>query len=126
MKGLLLADVKLIKHMDNNIDGSSLIIPARIKKGDVLGQSSAATLEQFILLRSYIRQLLKEMCSELMKGNVSISPYKKKKVTSCKYCSYSSVCQFDPAQRENGFRLLHDRGDDDVWKLMQEYTNTGK
>ncbi|HEX2924959.1 MAG TPA: helicase-exonuclease AddAB subunit AddB [Ruminiclostridium sp.] len=120
MKGLLLADVQLIKHMDNTIEGSSMIIPARLNKGDVLGKSSAATIEQFAILRNYVRQLLKDMCSELMRGNVPISPYKKKKVTSCRYCGYSSVCQFDLSQRENGFRMLHDREDEDIWKLMSD------
>ena len=78
MKGLLLADVKLIREMDNTIDGTSLIIPARINKGDVLGKSSAASLEQFNMLRKYVRKLLKGLCEEIMKGNVSIKPYKKK------------------------------------------------
>jgi ATP-dependent helicase/nuclease subunit B len=120
MKGLLLADVQLIRHMDNTINGSSYIIPARINKGDVLGKSSAASLEQFEMLRNYVRKLLKDMCSEIMKGNVPIKPYKKKKIISCQYCSYSSVCQFDTAQKENSFNILHDKVDDDVWKLMSE------
>lgn len=118
MKGLLLADVQLIKYMDNTIEGNSIIIPARINKGDVLGKSSAATIEQFTVLRSFVKQILKDMCSELMKGNVPISPYKKKKLTSCSYCNYSSVCQFDQTQKDNSFRMLHDRDDDDIWKLM--------
>lgn len=120
MKGLLLADVQLIKYMDNTIEGNSIIIPARINKGDVLGKSSAATIEQFTVLRSFVKQILKDMCSELMKGKVPISPYKKKKLTSCSYCNYSSVCQFDQTQKENSFRMLHDRDDDHIWKLMDE------
>lgn len=124
MKGLLLADVQLIKHMDNTIEGSSMIIPARINKGDVLGKSSVASLDQFIVLRSYVKKLLKDMCSEIMKGNVPIKPYKKKKLSSCQYCSYSSICQFDLSQKENSFNLLHDKEDEDVWKLMSEATKT--
>ncbi len=118
MKGLLLADVQLIKHMDNTIEGSSKIIPARINKGDTLGKSSIASLDQFLVLRTYIRKLLKDMCTEMMKGNVPIKPYKKKKLTSCQYCSFSSVCQFDLTQKENSFNMLYDREDEAVWKLM--------
>lgn len=120
MKGLLLADVQLIKYMDKDIDGNSLIIPARINKGDTLGKSSVATLEQFTVLRGYVRKLLKDLCAEIMKGNVPIKPYKKKKMTSCQYCSYSAICQFDLTQKENSYRLLHDRVDEDIWKLMYE------
>ncbi len=120
MKGLLLADVQLIKHMDNTIEGSSMIIPARLNKGDTLGKSSVATLEQFTVLRDYVKKLLRDLCSEITKGNVPIKPYKKKKQTSCQYCSYSSICQFDLTQQENSFTLLHDRADEDVWQLMTE------
>jgi len=120
MRGLLLADVQLIKHMDHTIEGSSMIIPARINKGDVLGKSSVASLEQFTMLKTYVKKLLKDMCTEIVKGDVSIKPYKKKKLSSCQYCSYSSVCQFDLTQKENSFNILHDREDEAVWKLMAE------
>jgi len=118
MKGLLLADVKLIREMDNTIDGTSMIIPARINKGDVLGRSSAASLEQFRMLRKYVQRLLKGICEEIMKGQVPIRPYRKRGITSCKYCSYSPVCQFDAAMKGNSFRMLYDREDDEVWKLI--------
>lgn len=119
MKGLLLADVRLIREMDNTIEGSSLIIPATLNKGDVLGKnSSAASLEQFKLLRDHVRRLLKGLCEEIMKGNVPITPYKKKGVTSCMYCSFSGICQFDTGMRENSFRLLYDKGDDEVWSTL--------
>ncbi|MGI6712237.1 MAG: helicase-exonuclease AddAB subunit AddB [Bacillota bacterium] len=120
MRGLVLADVKLIKEMDHSIESNSLIIPARINKGDVLGKSSAATLDQFKLLRKYVRKLIRGLCQEMMKGNVAIQPFKKKGSTSCKYCGFSPICQFDPARKENTFKLLHDKKDEDVWSLMKE------
>lgn len=123
MKGLLLADVKLIREMDTTIEGASLIIPARINKGDVLGSSSSvASLGQFKLLRKYVRKLLQGLCEEIMKGNVAIKPYKKKGITSCKYCDYSPVCQFDTAREENTYRLLYDREDEEVWELLRGKT----
>lgn len=118
MKGLLLADVKLIREMDHDIDGPSLIIPARMNKGDVLGKSSAATLEQLGLLRNHTRRLLHNLCKEIMQGNVSIRPYRKKNTTSCKYCSFSPVCQFDTARQENTFRQLVDLKDNEVWEKL--------
>lgn len=120
MKGLLLADVRLIREMDREINGASNIIPARINKGNVLGQSSAATLEQMILLRSHVKRLLEGLCKEIMKGKVPIRPYKKKGFTSCKYCSFSPVCQFDTARQENTFRLLPDLKDNEVWKKLEQ------
>ncbi|UWV46618.1 helicase-exonuclease AddAB subunit AddB [Acetivibrio thermocellus] len=121
MKGLLLADVKLIREMDKDIEGSSMIIPATVNKDGSLGKNtSAATMEQFKLLRKYVRKLLKNLCEEIMKGNVSINPYKKKGTTSCKYCSFLPVCQFDTTMKENTFKLLYDKKDDEIWSLMAQ------
>ncbi|MDF2524378.1 MAG: ATP-dependent nuclease subunit, partial [Clostridiales bacterium] len=118
MKGLLLADVKLIKEMDHSIDGDSLIIPARINKGDVLGRSSAASMQQFDMLRKHVEKLLKRLGEEILGGDVSINPYKKKRVTSCMYCNYASICQFDSKLSENNYRILPERKDDEVWELI--------
>lgn len=119
MKGLLLADVKVVKAMDKTIDGYSLIIPARINKGDVLGSSSStATIEQFNMLHKYVRRLLCNMGEEMLRGNISISPYKMKKTSSCQYCSYSSICQFDVLLKDNKYRIITDKSHDEIWKLM--------
>lgn len=123
MKGLLLADIKLIQDMDNTINGVSLIIPATINKGDVLGKnSSVATLEQFTLLRKHIRQLLKTLCTELIKGNISITPYKKGKDTSCQFCNFLPVCQFDTSMKEYSFRMVYEKSPDDIWKLLKAHS----
>lgn len=126
MKGLVLADVRLIKEMDRDIQGSSDIIPARINKGDVLGKSSAATMEQFDDLCRYSKNLLIRMAQEMMEGNASISPYRDKKVTACQYCSYSSVCQFDPSFQDNRYRFIGDMKDDEVWSSMKERSDDGE
>jgi len=119
MRGLLLADVRLIKAMDHTIEGDSLIIPARMNKGDVLGRSSSvASLDQFKILRKHVRHLLKRLGQEMLQGDVSIRPYQKKDRTSCTYCSFSPVCQFDPGRKENRFRVLHPKKDDEIWSLM--------
>ncbi|ADY57200.1 DNA helicase/exodeoxyribonuclease V, subunit B [Syntrophobotulus glycolicus DSM 8271] len=120
MKGLILADVRLIREMDRQIDGSSLIIPARINKGGGLGRSSAASFEQFNLLRKYVRNLLQHLGGEIMRGRVDIAPYRKKTANSCRYCRFGAICQFDPARKENSFKLLPDYQDAEVWKLMEE------
>lgn len=118
MKGLVLADVKLIKAMDRDLDGDSLIIPARINKDGSLGRSTSATQEQFKTLRKYVRRTLAAIGSGILDGNVTISPYKKSTMTACTYCSYSSVCQFDTSVRGNSYRVLRDYKEDEIWRLM--------
>lgn len=127
MKGLILADVKLIKAMDNNIEGPSMVIPATLNKGDVIGKNtSCATLDQFKVMRKYIRSLLKNIGNEIVKGNVDIKPCKKKSITACTYCSFLSVCQFDTARKENSFKLLYDKPNDEVWGLIGREFSQGE
>ena len=120
MRGLVLADVRIIREMDNTLQGPSLILPVAINKGDVLGKASkVASINQFTMLQNHVRRLLTELCEEIMRGKVPIRPYKKKGVTSCTYCSYSAVCRFDPALKENSYQALYDKHDEDVWKLIE-------
>lgn len=125
MKGLLLADVRLIKEMDTGIDGDSLIIPARINKGGDLGRSSSATAEQFEIVKRHVRKLLYRLGEEMQKGNISIDPYKRKRMTACAYCGYLSICQFDTTLSGNNYRNLQEKKDEEVWELMGGKTAEG-
>ncbi|SHI80926.1 helicase-exonuclease AddAB subunit AddB [Lutispora thermophila] len=118
MKGLILADKDVIMQMDKTIEGDSLIIPASIRKDGSLGsRSSAATMEQFEKLKSHVRQTLIKLSSEMFSGNISISPYKRKKFISCQYCPYSAICRFEG--ETNKFRVVGDMKDEDVWRLLE-------
>jgi ATP-dependent helicase/nuclease subunit B len=125
MKGLLLADVKLIKEMDTGIDGDSLIIPARINKGGDLGRSSAASLDQFEIIKRHVRNLLQSLGEEILKGDISISPYRRKRMTACAYCRYMPVCQFDTRLSANNYRNLQDKKDEEIWELMGGKSSKG-
>lgn len=126
MKGLLLKDAKIIKAMDNTItdtkEGYSLIIPARVteQKGIVDSQTSAATLEEFELLRKYARNIVIKLCEDMLGGNISISPYKKDKSTPCEYCSFKSICQFDPSIKENKYKFLREKKKEEIWESMKK------
>ena len=126
MKGLLLADVNLVKEMDHEIAGESMIIPARLNKGDLLGKtSSVATEKQFELLRGHVKRLLTQLGEEMLKGDVAIKPFKKGKHTSCTYCEYGAVCQFEPMLHKEGYRILSDLKDEQVWKILSENIQKG-
>lgn len=120
MKGLVLNDVNIVKEMDNKIEGNSIIIPARLNANGELGKSSAASAEQFILLRKHVRKCLKECCERMLDGNIEIKPFKKGKDIACRFCSYASVCQFDKSLENNSYNLINDIDDDTVWKYLEK------
>ena len=120
MKGLVLSNVELIKNMDDQIDGYSDIIPVNInKKEQTIGaKSSAASIEQFEQLRRHVKSLLTKLGEEIIDGSISISPYKKNKAIPCSYCNYMSICQFDTRLKENKYRNLQDKKDNEVWEVL--------
>lgn len=126
MKGLLLADAKIIKNMDLTIDedksnkGYSLIIPAKVNSDGSLGKSSAITLKEFEILRQYVSESVVRLCQEMLNGNIKIRPSKKKSYKSCDYCQYAAICQFDTELRGNKFRHVNDKPQEEVWGLIKK------
>lgn len=81
MKGLILADVKVIKMHDKNLEsGTSKLIPATITKaGDISeAKTSGVNKEEFEILQNYIYRTIKQIAKEILTGNISIKPYNKK------------------------------------------------
>ena len=119
MKGLLLADTKIIREMDRNIQGASLVVPVSIKKDGELGsRSSVATKEQFDMLLNHVKENLISTCEEMLSGEIDIKPYKKKDFTPCAYCEYTAICQFDPTLKENNYKIIKDKKDYEIWELL--------
>ena len=99
MKGLILANVDIVKKMDKTLySGSSNIIPAYIdKEGNLSKKSNAITKSGFENLQKYMNKILKQISEEILTGNISIKPYYKIKQgkTPCEYCKYKSICNFN-------------------------------
>ena len=124
MKGLIIKDAHIIKEMDKSLaDGarkSSLVIPANLTKDGNIGKSTnGVTYEEFEILRSYVKKTVKDLCKEMVSGNIGIDPYKNKNGTSCDFCSYSAICQFDTTMKDNKYRILNNKDNEEVIKLMK-------
>lgn len=124
LKGILLADAKIIRAMDGQMSGVSLVIPAKSdsKTQEVKPASQQEdrfiTREQFKKIRDYMNDKIKEISKELLDGNISITPYKKDNKVACTYCKYKSICQFDTTIEGNEYNVLHKLDNDEVWKRI--------
>lgn len=120
MNGLVLNNADIIKEMDNMISGSSHIIPASINKdGNVGSRTSGATYEQFELLRKHVKNTIQKLCEDMLQGNIVISPYKMNDKTPCTYCQYSSVCQFDKSLKDNTYRIIVNKKDEEIFTMLR-------
>ncbi|HEX6593624.1 MAG TPA: helicase-exonuclease AddAB subunit AddB [Bacillota bacterium] len=120
MKGLLLEEERVIKLMDTSLDyGTSDIIPAGVKKNGGLNKSSkVANHDMFDLLRSHMHHLVKRAGIHMTTGDIQINPFQYKNRNACTYCSFQSVCQFDPTLESNDYHRLKDMKDDDLLALL--------
>lgn len=123
MRGLLLSDVKIVREMDREISAVSLIIPAGISADGSFGRySSVASAESFEALRKHVKCKVIELCEDMLKGSIAISPYKRKSGTPCEFCSFKPVCRFDVSMKENSYRIISDKKSDEIWEILNKET----
>ena len=95
MKGLVLADIDIVKMMDKTLQdgGKSKIVPVNLNKdGSIKKNKSCISKEEFEYLQKYMTKIIKEISEEIMDGNIEIKPNRKKKRSPCEFCEYKSIC----------------------------------
>ena len=121
MKGLVLKDARVVKAMDKDIEGYSLVIPAAFKKdGNFKSNSDVVTEEEFKMLRDYVNKKMIELCEDMLSGNIKIEPTKHSNRTHCEYCDFASICQFDTNIKDNKYKVVIRKSQDEIWNNIKE------
>lgn len=110
MQGILVANVNVVKAMDNKLDkGYSEIIPAYIDKEGNLSEKSSSTIkeEDFTNLQKQVKKIIKDISKEILDGKIDIKPYYYNKKTACDYCSYKTICYFNTNIKGNEFNYIN-------------------
>ena len=122
MKGLIVADVKIIQMNDKNLkSGSSKMVPAGLTTSVEINKryTNGIESEKFKILQKYIDVIIKQIGKEILSGKIDINPYNKKGRTPCKYCSYRSICGFNPQQENNTYNFVDDKSKDEIIEKMK-------
>lgn len=110
MNGIVLANINVIRAMDNDIEQKSNKIPVTLNKSGEINYSKSRTVtkEEFEKLQKYAITLIKKISKEIISGNIELKPYysAKNKNTPCKYCTYKTICQFNPKIKNNNYRYI--------------------
>ena len=94
--GVVNSDPGVLRMLDENLGGDSLVIPAGFKKdGTLKAAASAASTEQFARLSGFVSKKLTDMAGEIRRGTIEARPFEDKTHSACDYCSYADVCGFD-------------------------------
>ncbi len=121
LKGLVLKDVHIVRQIDREIEGYSDILPVSLGKNqDFHKWSSVLSHEGFTAVLQHVRNLVKEITSEMIKGNIRIEPCKNGKHTACSFCSYQGICQFDSLLEDNGYKHIRKMKDEEVMNLLMQ------
>ena len=127
MKGLIIADVKIIKMNDRNLKtGTSKMVPAAITKDELVNEkrTNGVTKEEFKILQDYIYKTLKDISKEILSGKIDLKPYNKSGKTPCEYCEYKPICGFNPKKQDNKYNYIDKKSKQEIIKKMtQEMTN---
>lgn len=123
MKGLILADVNVIKMMDKSLEsGYSKLVPAYItKEGNISEKSSnVVNSEQFKDLMKHSNKIIKEISKEILNGNIEIKPYyqRKTKKSACDYCEYNGICNFKESNLQ--YKYIENNSKEDILAKIRE------
>ncbi|MBO8128131.1 MAG: helicase-exonuclease AddAB subunit AddB [Peptococcaceae bacterium] len=119
MKGLLLGDEKVVRLMDRNISGHSEIIPVALGKNGFYQNTPVVSREQFQDLFNHLDEVLKDSGGQIVKGIVTMNPYRRGRFKYCMHCEFKPVCHFDTLLDDNNYRIIAEEADDDIWHRMK-------
>ena len=90
MNGIFLRDVKVLENMDKRINEKSGKL-VDISLRNIQNSPKALDEEEFKKLCVNVKDILKDIGSQILNGVVNINPEKRTK--ACNYCQYSTICR---------------------------------
>lgn len=124
MSGLVNQEKELLAHLENSDKPISVPI-SFTKNGEPSKTSSAVNTDQFLEIGEYVKDSMVKMGNEILDGNIAISPCKHAKRSSCDYCEYFDICDFDTKLRENKYRSFADLDKERILELIHEKEKKG-
>lgn len=107
MKGLVLGEEAVLSATDE-------VTASSAKK---------ASYKNFTDLSRHLKKTISDLCGEIARGKIDIKPYSKGNFTPCQYCSYNTVCRFDPSKKGNNYEYLPSFKDDEIWESIGGESN---
>ncbi len=118
LKGLTIHNPEAIILADNQVNGSSAIIPVQFSaKSGIYKNSPGLTAEQLDLLKNHLLTTLRQSAEAILSGLMDIKPYQSAKFEPCPYCDYAALCAFDGelAEREPRPSIAKDK----LWQILE-------
>ena len=99
LRGVLLAQEDVLRHMDRTAEKQSDILPVSFKQDGTLQKSSQLYSRQDILdILSYAKKKAAGLMDQIYQGEAAPYPIRSEQggeKNSCQYCEYQALCLFD-------------------------------
>lgn len=119
LKGLVLADLQVIRQMDHQVDSGSTFLPVAVNRDESLAwHSSVLEEKEFLDLMEHVERTLQAIGEEMNAGRISINPVKMGNRTACQTCGYQSICQFDRRLPGSDYRHLPNLSREEIARLL--------
>lgn len=100
MSGVANEDFQLVDKMEGAGEEGFLSLPVTATKSGYGKRSSILNTNQMLKLGKMVEHKMQELGNSLVHGEVSIRPYEYQQMTPCTYCSFRSVCAYEPGTNE--------------------------
>lgn len=122
-KGLVLHDESVVRMFDEEIVGTSNVIPVTLSSKGISSKSSTITEDEMDVTLDYVNKKTIELGTNVYNGDLSINPYRYQTMTNCDYCQFSSVCRFDPGNKDETYREIKKDSKKNIIEKMKGDSN---
>lgn len=119
--GVVNQDEKVISLLDKNFTDKSLIVPVERKKdGTLSARSSVIDKQDYEVVSEFVNHKIRQFGREILSGNVAINPCEQGSKSSCTYCAYRGVCDFEAGISGFETRMLATLPKEELLRRMNE------
>ena len=66
---------------------------------------------------------MRELCEEMLSGDIKLRPSKDSNKAYCEYCDFESICQFDTDIKDNKYKIIIKRNKEEVLNNIKNEVN---
>ncbi len=125
--GIVNKDEQVISLLDKNFSDKSLIVPVERKKDGTFSlRSSVIDRQDYETVSAFVNHKIRQFGREILNGNVEINPCEQGGKSSCTYCAFKGVCDFEAGIPGYETRILTDYPKDELIDRMNKEMEKGE
>ena len=119
--GIVNQDEKVIQLLDKHFTDKSMVVPVERKKdGSFSVRSSIIAKEDYEVVSQFVNHKIRQFGREILEGNIAVNPCEQGGRSSCTYCAYKGVCEFEEKIPGYDVRILEGLPEEELLGKMKD------